>query len=91
MIDYYKDNKYRYHLANLRRLKQIKLATLPGYKQEIDIIYKNRPEGYHVDHMIPLRGDNVSGLHVPWNLQYLPAKENLSKGNKWRMNNGSFR
>lgn len=60
------------------------------HKNDIDTLYNeckllNKEHGdrqYHVDHQIPLNGEFVSGLHVPWNLQVLHSSDNLSKGNR---------
>lgn len=73
--------KHRSYSATRRAKK--KNATIGDYKSEILEIYKSCPADHEVDHIVPLQGRGVSGLHVPWNLQYLTVYENRSKGNKY--------
>jgi hypothetical protein len=49
-------------------------------RAKLATIFMNEP--YEVDHIEPLQGKDVSGLHVPWNLTLLTQSENASKGNR---------
>jgi len=76
----------------MRRLHRIPHWLSEADKKAIKDMYKlaakkEKETGikWHVDHIIPLLGDNVSGLHVPHNLQVIPASENLLKSNKWEV------
>ena len=82
---YRKDNAAKYAASTAKR-RAAKLQRTPSWSDElvITMIYEDCPDGYQVDHIIPLQGEHVSGLHVAWNLQYLTPEENLSKGNKFQ-------
>lgn len=67
-----------------RRASKLQATPIWSEKEAIKQFYINCPDGYHVDHIIPLRGKTVSGLHVLSNLQYLTAHENLTKGNAYK-------
>ena len=88
-----KDNPDK-HCATQARRRAKKLQRMLKWgkehlKPEIDNWYRRArlatifmEELYEVDHIEPLQGKNVSGLHVPWNLTLLTKPENTSKGNR---------
>lgn len=71
----------RSYTANRRA--QIKNATPPFADLDaIREVYMNCPNGFEVDHIVPITSDVVCGLHVHWNMQYLTRIDNIKKGNK---------
>ena len=92
---YYQNNKQYYITKGHLRAKGVKQAK-PRWLTEdheffIEEIYSLRDLRtevtgvvHHVDHIVPLKGKDVCGLHVPWNLQVITAKDNLSKSNSLR-------
>ena len=94
MRSYYKEHKNEYLARNALR-RASKLSATPPWLSEEDkehiaeyyAVAQRRTkilnEVFHVDHIVPLQGKNVCGLHVPWNLQIISATENLRKSNQW--------
>ena len=76
--------------ASTLRKKHVQIAT-PKWANRLDIkrLYdesacttKITGIRHHVDHIIPLRGRMVCGLHVPKNLRVVPWHVNLQKGSQ---------
>jgi hypothetical protein len=78
--DYYK-TKIAAHKARAKKLNR-----MPAWSNEIEIeqIFRDAPDGVEIDHIYPLQGELVSGLHVPSNLQYLTTNENCKKNNYYK-------
>lgn len=77
-----KNPKIGNHYAASRRAALRQQTPKWSDLEAIKLYYMNCPDGYHVDHIVPLRGKTASGLHVLHNLQYLPAAENQRKFNR---------
>jgi len=87
-------NKHKF-AAKTQKRRAAKLNATPPWLNEdhkfmLEEIYELRnlrtqATGvvHHVDHIVPLRGAEVCGLHVPWNLQVIPASANIRKGNSY--------
>ena len=84
-------HKRTYRLKNMgqfaeyqasRRAAKLQRTPVWSNLAAIETIYRHVPKGWHVDHIYPLQGKTVSGLHVPDNLQYLTPAENCYKGNR---------
>lgn len=81
--------------SNCRKYQTIKINRCPKWltKEQLKAMQmfymhaKSASKGLgiamEVDHIVPLQGKNVSGLHVPWNLQRIPRQDNRSKGNRY--------
>ena len=87
------NNKVQVRADTKARRRKHREATPPWLtrkqKSEIRQIYQiaitmtqTTGEQYVVDHIIPLRSDEVCSLHVPWNLRVITREENLAKSNK---------
>ena len=82
MKEYNKNNRGLFNSYHSEyKARKLKRTPIWSETELIKQFYINCPKGYEVDHIIPLRAKNVSGLHVIDNLQYLTKSENCSKKN----------
>lgn len=77
--------RYKTHGATKYSLAKKNRTPAWANAEAIMHFYANTPEGCVVDHIIPLRGKLVSGLHVENNLQYLTRQQNQSKTNHYEV------
>ena len=83
--------------ASAAKRRAVKLQRTPAWLTDFDrlkikclysvaaMLTRENKESWHVDHVIPLQGNLVSGLHVPSNMRVLRGKENISKHNNFEV------
>ena len=80
-------NTRKYQASKLKRtpvwLTEDEKERMVCYYQVAAMLSKESDKQWHVDHIVPLQGENISGLHVPWNLRVIPAIDNLKKNNSF--------
>ena len=78
--NYYKD---KYRARNSLYQRRLRERQVFNDRALIKAFYEATPKGMTVDHIVPLNGKYVSGLHTISNLQYLTKSQNSAKGNKY--------
>jgi excisionase family DNA binding protein len=73
----------RHRELEQRTPKWADLSAIYAFYYRCEEISRRTGIPHHVDHIVPLFGRNVSGLHVGENLRVIPASENLRKSNRW--------
>jgi hypothetical protein len=88
--EWYAANRHRKLATTTAREERCRLATpVWADREAIVALYAKAKQmtqetgiQHDVDHIVPLRGKTVSGLHVPWNLRVIPSAENKRKAAK---------